>query len=251
MSSKNYIPFHFHADGHALSGEFTRPFKHLIDAQASTSLPTIGGQSRALVEDFKVQEHISFRKGYSNVSGSKRAEGIFDTHATAVVEQLNILDVVTVDKVVARLSSEHQVGEREGHIIAVGSKFENLRIAGYEVKIELYHDLFLKNKKFEDLRKHCEKDKDARQIVIAKSDGVVLCSLVKSIETKAPGVEIRGNAIIVPHFGKIFVAEVLAEHGTRTLTMMRLELGSPHVANLTVSESRTNGQPMPPLPSGT
>jgi hypothetical protein len=246
MSSKNYIPFHFHADGHALSGEFTRPFKHLIDAQASTSLPTIGGQSRALVEDFKVQEHISFRRGYSNVSGSKRDDGIYDTHATAVVEQLNVLDVITADKIVARLSSEHHVGEREGHIIAVGSKFENLRIAGYEVKIELYHDLFLRNKKFEDLRKHCEKDKDARSTVIAKAEGVVLCSLVKSIETNAPGVEVRGNAIIVPHFGKIFVAEVLAEHGTRTLTMMRLELGSPHVANITVSESRTNGQPMPP-----
>jgi hypothetical protein len=42
------------------------------------------------------------------------------------------------------------------------------------------------------------------------------------------------------------LAEIFAEPGTRTLTMMRLELGSPHVADLTTAEARINGQPPPP-----
>jgi len=66
------------------------------------------------------------------------------------------------------------------------------------------------------------------------------------IETDLPGVDSRRHVFRVENFGTISLAEVFAEPGTRTLTMMHLQLGSPHVADLTAAETRTNGQPPPP-----
>ena len=81
----------------------------------------------------------------------------------------------------------------------------------------------------------------------ANEDGMVaLCSLVERIDTDLPGVDPRQPIFRVPNFGKISLAEVFAEHGRRVLTMIRLELGSPHVADLTVTEASTNGKPVPP-----
>src|ERR1051325_4480241 len=42
-SEAAFSTFHYHACAHAFSGRFTRPFDHLIDVQAATSLPVIGG----------------------------------------------------------------------------------------------------------------------------------------------------------------------------------------------------------------
>ncbi|MGA9592245.1 MAG: hypothetical protein WBS18_04060, partial [Candidatus Acidiferrales bacterium] len=75
--------------------------------------------------------------------------------------------------------------------------------------------------------------------------GVLLCSLVKDMKTTCPGVERRGHVFIVPQFGKIFVAEVIAEHGKRTLSMLRLELGSPTSGPITAAEVVGNGQNPP------
>ena len=66
------------------------------------------------------------------------------------------------------------------------------------------------------------------------------------IETKLPCFDPKKHVFEVENFGRVSLAEVFAEPGTRTLTMMKLHLGSPHVAELTVAENRTNGKPPPP-----
>ncbi len=71
---------------------------------------------------------------------------------------------------------------------------------------------------------------------------------MEKIETKLKGVDLEHHLIEVKNFGKIFLAEVFSYPGTRTLTMLRLELGSPHVADLTVAETGGNGQPPPSVP---
>ncbi len=74
---------------------------------------------------------------------------------------------------------------------------------------------------------------------------VAICSLVEKIETKLKGVDVKQHLIEVKNFGKIFLAEIFTDPGTRTLTMLRLELGSPHVAELIAGETRINGVPYP------
>src|SRR5690349_20950786 len=99
--------FHYHASAHALSGELTRPVQRLIEVQAGISLPSTGGAGSSSVENFRFDQVVSFKRGYSQVSGSVKRQTnktIHTTHATAAVENLNILDVVTADRIVARLS---------------------------------------------------------------------------------------------------------------------------------------------------
>ena len=246
MSMPQRIPFHFHALGHAFSANFHRPFDHVIGAQAATSLPSIGGHADARVENFRAHHFVNFNAGHSHVSGSWMDEKNVVTLATATLERLNILNFVTADRVIARLTSEGKHGQVETHIIALGSEFENLRIGGHAVKVTLRHDLFLNCPTFADLRKAIASDQKSGKIV-AVDNGVALCSLVEKIETDLPGAEIKGHIIRVPHFGEISLAEVFAVPGTRTLTMIRLKLGSPDGGDATGAEVLSQGQPMPPV----
>ena len=146
----------------------------------------------------------------------------------------------------AHLTSELHRGEVEGHIVALGSTFDGLKIGGHDVKVTLRHDLLLECKDFDSLRKRVAKDKKPGKIS-ATTDGVALCSLVEEIKTDLPGLEKRGHILRIPHFGEIAVAEVFAAFGTRTLTMLRLKLGSPTSGTATVTECLINGLPSPPI----
>jgi hypothetical protein len=247
MSTDRYIPFHFHALGNAFSGTFHRPFPHVIPAQAATSLPSIGGHASARVENFRSHHFVSFKAGHTHTSGSWMDEKSVTTIVTATLEGLNILEFITADRVVASLTSEGRHGQKETHIIALGSEFENLRIGGHPVKVTLHHDLFLKNPKHEDLTKAVATLKNSGRIV-ATEDGAILCSLVEKIETSLPGVEIKGHILRIPQFGEIALAEVFAVPGTRTLTMIRLKLGSPNGGQAAGPEVLSQGQPWPPPP---
>src|SRR5712692_538944 len=245
MSQLHRIPFHFHAEGHALSGEFRHPLWTLIPAQASVSLPTIGGHAAAHIENFHFQDFVCFKFAHTQTSGKRRRDEAFVTHASTTVKGLNILGIVKADLIVSRLTSIHNPKEPEGHIIAEDSRFEGLKINGEDVKVTLRHDLLVKCKTFDDLRKGIASDAKSGRIAVTKG-GVAVCSLVEKIETRLKGVDAKRHLIEVPNFGKIYLAEIFAYPGTRTLTMLRLELGSPHVADLTAAQTTTNGQPVPP-----
>jgi hypothetical protein len=145
---------------------------------------------------------VSVKKAYSHVSGSQGNDKKYNSHTTVVLEGVNILDVVTADRIVARLTSEHDPDPklREGHIIALGTKFENLRISGCPVEVEFDHELFLKNKTFAALSKN-------------------LAALKKS--------------------GR------MAEPGFKRISMLRLQLGSPHDGLLNTAEASLNGTHWP------
>lgn len=242
------IPFHFHALAHALAGEFRHPLWSIIPARASAALPTIGGHASAEERAFHFQDFVCFKSAHTFLSGKRRRNETFVTHASTVVKGLNILGVVTAEKIVSRLTSVHDPEQPEGHIIAEDSRFEGLKINGKEVKVTLRHDLLVKCKAFGDLAKGIAGDKKSGKIMgLDENRKVALCSLVEKIEPKMEGVDTKQHVIEVKNFGKIFLAEIFASPGMRTLTMLRLELGSPHVADLTVGEATTNGTPYPPI----
>ena len=262
--------FHYHANAHVFSGRFTRPIQHVIEVQAATSLPIIGGVSSARVENFRFNEHVSFKSGYSHVSGSEKSEKsekddkdkvIRTTLATAAIEDLNILDVVTADRIVARLSSSYDPADEESRILVIGSRFENLRIAGHKVEVELHHELAQKLDTFEAVRKEFASNADFRKMAedpfdgkklpkTIEAHGVVYCSLVKDIQpAKCPGIVRHGHCghvLEVPEFGKIHLAEILFQYGRKTLTMVRVELGSPNGGGITVVAADINGRPPSP-----
>lgn len=236
MSLKPGSTFHYHACAHAFNGFFTRPFQDTIDVQAASSLPIVGGHGNARVENFQFREFISFRKGYTHVSGAQQPEDkSYNTLVTSTLEGINLLDVVTADRVVARLYSKHGVDDREGSFAIAGSRIENLRIAGHEVKVELDLELFERIPTYETALKDFEKKGDFYKIAhdplkdgesITDPKGVFLCSCVKEMNTDCPGVTRKGHCFHVKGFGKIFLGEVVIRHGERTVTMLRFELGS-------------------------
>jgi|SRR5579859_2717151 len=259
MSPQAPRTFHYRACAHAFSGSFSRPFQHQIDIQAPVSLPTIGGHGHNRVENFQFREFVSFKKGYTHVSGAHQADDDSNnTLVTATVEGLNVLDVLTADRVVARLYSKHHRDAAEGEITLVGSKFENLRIAGCLVHVEFDHDLIEEILTFELAKKSFEKKgkfrkaaedpfKTGDSLTKLNEHGPVLFSCVKDIETDCPGVTRRGrHGFHVRGFGTVFLGEVLLKHGEKTLTMIRLDIGSAVSGKGTVSEASGNGSPYPP-----
>jgi hypothetical protein len=258
MAAKNL--FHYHASGRVLSGRFNRPEQHRIEVQAGTILSVSGGYENSRVENFRLAELVSFKAGYSHVSGSEKVlddKVIHTTQVTSVVEGLNILDMVTADRIVARMASSYEQGD-ESKILMLGSRFENLRIAGKKVDVELHEDLGMKLDTFAAVRKEFETNAEFRAMAEnffepgklpkrIEIDGVMRCSLVKKV---SPGeftaIERHGRCghiFVIPEFGKVHLAEVLFEHGRKILTMLRLELGSPIDGDVEVVEADSNGRP--------
>ena len=59
MSPSPESRFYFHAEGHAFSGQFHRPVCVPIEAQASISLPTIGGHAHTQVDNFHIPRLVT------------------------------------------------------------------------------------------------------------------------------------------------------------------------------------------------
>ncbi len=244
MTPNQESRFFFHAEGHAFSGQFHRPVCVPIEALASISLPTIGGHAHTRVDNFHIPRLVTFKSAHTHVSGSQIGEDTYTTQITTVIEGLRILDFLTADRIVARLTSERKRRDKESHILALGSTFENLRIGGYEVKVILRHDLFLQCKTYADLAKEVASDKKSGKIA-ATSGGATVCSLVEKIETDFPGLDKTKHVLEIPHFGVISLAEIFAEPSRRVLTMLGLKLGSPDGADLVAAQAATNGQTWP------
>lgn len=238
--------FHYRACAHALSANFTRPFAHNLEIQAPISLPTIGGHGHSRVENFQFREFISFKKGYTHVSGSQAEDGSYNTLVIAVVEGLNILDVVTADRVVARIRSKHFKDAAEGEISLAGSKFENLKISCCPVKAELDFDLLEDILTFERAKAQLGKIRQIAGAARGSDHTPIAASCIKPLDPKCPGVRTERHGFHVDGFGNVFLGEVMIKHGEKTLTMIRLELGSAVAGSGTVVEASSNGQPWPP-----
>jgi hypothetical protein len=236
--------FFYHAEGHAFSGQFDRPVCVPIEALASISLPTIGGHAHTRVDNFHIPRLVTFKAAYSHVSGSQPDKDIYSTQVTTTIEGIRILDFLTADRIVARLTSERKRGDKESHILAFGSTYENLRLGGYEVKVILRHDLFLRCKTYADLAKEVASDEKSGKIAHT-SGGATICSLVERIETDFPGLDKTKHVLEIPHFGVISLAEIYAEPSRRVLTMLGLKLGSPDGGTLVAGQAASNGQTWP------
>lgn len=184
--------------GFALGGYFKRPWCENIEAQAQVVLPSVGGNGTALMGPFR-HRGVSFEEAYAEVSGSHdERKNEFNTLVTVWVKRLNILNVVTADAVTARLTAVKKADKNEKPQISFsGSHFVNLRIAGekYEERLRI-----------SDLSDDLQVTSAQELVYIAEG-----CQ----------------QPVLVPNFGKVYIAEIAKEQHSARLTMLRLELGSP------------------------
>lgn len=257
MISNQDKTYFYSANGSGVGGQIQRPFNQIIPVQAASSLPITGGCGSSRVEDFRFEEILSFKAAYTHVCGSRNEkDGSFTTLVSATVEGLNILEVVTADRVVARLSLLHPPEDGEPRIIPLGSRFDNLRIAGGAVDVELDVDMFCRLDTFEGFKSQYSRDPEFRKIAgeryqwskqggLPESKGIIACSLVKNIRTAHPEVKQSGHVLLLPQFGRILLAEILLERYSRRLAMLRLEMGSTVQGTISVGTVEGNGVTFP------
>ena len=242
--------FVFRAGATALGGYFTRPFREPLEVHAATFLSPVGGYSSARVENFRFHELVSFKAAYSQVIGTEDAgdeESGRSTLSTAVVEGLNFLDIVTADRVVARLASESPLNavEREPAWLPVGSYFVNLRIAGQAVSPS-FDPVMLKEATLSAIRekannpRHGADDHGRSQLKFRNE--TLACSIFKPLRRNNRwDTADEGYAIRIPGVGDLYLGEYVVAADHRQLTMVRLEMHSPVEGRLVACALEGNG----------
>ncbi|HET6843589.1 MAG TPA: choice-of-anchor P family protein [Candidatus Angelobacter sp.] len=154
--SSQYI---YHASAYGLAAEIERPVRQSVHTQAPSVLSCSGGRGSNRADKFSLPPFIAFDAAYTEVGGSYDHEhNKHTTYATAVVEGLNIADVVTADRVVARLAVySPEVGDHQGeHSYDItGSHFDNLCIAGHHVDVKLATHVFHEHDTYSKFQTAC------------------------------------------------------------------------------------------------
>jgi len=226
----------YHAEATVFEGRLDLPLVEKIEKQAflkhNSQQETYLSQH---AKDFKLEGVISYRSAYTQVAGNKgRKPGVgWTTLATSVIENLNILDVVTIDRVVSQISVDHPDVGYVPSVYFLGTRFDNFRISGKEVKVEIDLDFLGKKPagdkpyigssgfmqrvaaQHSDVQKHKGLikelfDRFPGSSKKGKTDEKLECTLVKSI-TLAPGVPgsvVNGHVIHIPGFGWISLASL-------------------------------------------
>jgi hypothetical protein len=143
--SRHHSQYFYHASAYGLAGEIERPSRHTIPTQAASVLASSGGRGYQRIDDFHFDGILSFKSAYAQVGGSfDECHNRHTSYATAVIEGLNILDVVTADRVVSRLAiySGEVKKDDEATYDITGSHFVNLKVAGHKIDVKLATHIF-------------------------------------------------------------------------------------------------------------
>lgn len=142
------MSFVYHANALAFGGVNNKPCCDVIPSQASVVLAPSGGEGSQTVRNFNYKGIISFDEASVYVGGSQK--GCFrNTVSTAMVRNLNLMNVVHIELLCVRVTSEHvavddkaQSACSEPAFTFEGSTIENVRIAGRRVNVTLDSSVF-------------------------------------------------------------------------------------------------------------
>src|SRR5579863_1502202 len=131
------------AEAEALSGNLTLPLIQEVKPPTYVKLNEQGGYVSQQVENYRLGGVLSFRAAYTQVAGNPdtKPDHGWNTLATSVIEGLNVLDIVTADRIVCQISTDHPLVGYIPTVTFLGTRFENLRIAGHQLKLDLNLDM--------------------------------------------------------------------------------------------------------------
>jgi len=233
MGKTNGGRFTFSAYANSVGAVAEKPLKAFLSDVPCAALPVNGG----LIS--QSSENIEFRIGSARILSIGRAsstvlgefrEDHYVSLATATVEKLNILDVITADAVVSRVTSVYRTGQDvkpdmyPATFYLAGSHFDNLRIDGELIQCEVEPTF---------------KSKEGFQI---RRDEAHTDHLFKNCRERTDYLFKDRQEGFIPEFGAIHLGEVEKYGGKIILTMLRVELGCPVVATVTTGSTSTNGR---------
>lgn len=271
--------FVFRGEAAAAGGRISRPKDLVIEAAGASSLTVAGGRSRGELGRTRFGEFASFR------SASTSAEGVFDdrrqareltygrvredslTTTTTVRAEVHGLVVgadpaLRVEQLRASLTARSPQASGEPSIKTSDLQITGVDIGGHALIVELDAELFERYDTKAKLLTAAEKPAFVRQKgasllmggatgrrYLMQADGTIYATVVREIRWKGrafPGATIEHHRVRVPGFGRIYFGEIFVTAGSRRLTMLRLELGSPIGGFLAFDEVGTNGSWYPP-----
>ncbi len=257
----------YHGTASLFDLDLKEPFEQIVRPQAKLELKGGGETSHYQFQQsgpFQLEGICSYRSGYTQVAGarSRKHEGRFSTLATSVLEGLNILNVLTADRVVSQITTAHPIDGAVPEVSFIGTHFDNLRIAGHKVEFDADLEILgprpVEDQSFFDNRDVM--DRMAQQYEkLTHSDyypdwagekyprdregwrskngnpnvDIAQCSLFNRVQNYQKSF---GHVVEVPHFGKFYLGELQVkrekaksqkEYDTYSfhLTMVRMELG--------------------------
>lgn len=264
--------FYFQAHANSLGGSLETPNKKVVPSQASVSLTAVGGHASQRTETFNCDEIVSCKAAYVRATGGQsERDGTWTTLVTSVVEGLNILEVVKVDRVVGQISVEHPIDGGKPEVSLAGCHFDGFRLGGSVVTPTMNAKLLghgsvgriewpiFQQTGREQAGKMLEKIKDPKRAdtrwVFDRFSWMAdqkpgekacsLCSVVDGVEEAVPG-RAFGHALEIPHFGKIFLGELLVSGYSIQLSMIRAELGCATQGHVGIATPAVLGGTIPP-----
>lgn len=273
MNASKKRAFYYHAGANALGGFLKHPVARAVATSGSVSLSPAGGFMNTRVDRMHVDGLVSFEGAQVSVSGTEYQEGGWRTVATAIVEGLNLFEVVTADRLVGQISVVHPPDDGPSIVSLNGTKFVNLRVNGEIVQPILERRLLVGRPPIEGTRPSPMNGVPfsdllwvaGEQYVALKKSGIealgprfaltdpeadlvrrgsALCSLVQGVEVQAPA-QAYCHVIHVPDFGNIFLGELLVTRFSAQMTMVRVEMGSLADGTMTSCTVESNGSTMP------
>ena len=266
---KKQFPIHyFHAHGVALGGQLTKPFHELVPSQAATAVSPVGGFATTASGAFSHRDIVRFEKASTQIVTSFDEENkTYDTAVTCHMQGVNILNQFTADEIVAHLTATRSEElDAPPRFTTVGSRFVNLKVGGVSYSPKLDHECpgrpsgpygnKVRDHSIFDLFHLFNKKKPEAVINL----NTLVESLNPATESKISKVDANGepvmedcylssgNAIHVPSFGVVYLAEYLVTKDGRQLNMFRIQLGCATDGSLAGNAVGANGVVCDPPP---
>jgi hypothetical protein len=224
--------YSFRADANALGGYLEAPFEKNIPTLAPVSLPAAGGFAMARSGAFTLDEIVTCSSAYTHVSGREH-EGSISILVTAVVEGLNLLEVVTARRVVAQVSiSIPKDGPPQ--VSVAGSGFEGLRLAGHgcpdtqRIGWERDGKLTQSTERIKKTKGPNEKNGGKPASPAPKTPPWVTSDPPPDWRSRIDGFEGAGpHEVNIPGFGRIILGQLTVTRDSVRLVAIRAELGCP------------------------
>jgi hypothetical protein len=271
--------YRFKGSAYAASGVITTPFSEVIEVQAPAALAEFGGFGSSSVSDFRHREILRFDRAHSEVTGSRTHIGeqgeTYSTLVRSTVEGLNILGIVMADKVVAHQVTTYRTAEREpeNSVTLAGSHFENLKIAGVRLDVDMNTavlDKYSQHKNFvrawgdapvkdlfgnaglraayaaapNEVKAYLAEPPAADAAAMPQNaHGQSTVSIVKGVRpvNQNNALESYGHVIHIEGFGTIRLGEVHICRHTRALTMIHIHFGCPYEGDVGITGTADGG----------
>jgi hypothetical protein len=251
--------FLYHAEAVGASGHISLPVENSMPLQASIASGLGAGFGTARVENFKHLQYLTIGSAESQVvSSHSKRDKAFGTLATVVIEDLDILNVVTCGKMVTRLTTKHMEDASEpASFILHGTRFHDFHIAGHEIELQLATGLFSELSTWDKLMSAYEKDTDIRREIdelalypvkgktLPVQNGIFACTLAHLPEHLPRGLTCKDHGIYVPHFGTVYPAQYYITPTSRRLRMLHVELGCSVEGTYGFGDTGGNGGQLP------